>query len=829
MLINDTEQSPARLYQNQILAAGLMVFILVFLWEVVNYQGSWSWMSLIPLLLAGCFIDSTLVLPLISKPMRYYHGIFLGTFVVFGPSDAILVAALALAAGLARSHRRFRLLILDKLIEYVPSLMAIWLTGKMYLWIIAPAGAANWGSLFPTIFVVTSYCLLYAFLTASSTWMVHSVSFISEWKRHYLVPTLVFLSVAVGAGLLNHFASQMGRQIYLLAIPFGLFVLTTYKIYSVNLADSSRRLSELSQLQMSIIETLALAIDAKDHSTHGHARRVQVYAVGIAKSLGINGRDDLEALSTAALLHDIGKLAIPEYILSKPGKLTDSEFAKMMRHVEIGANILEPIHFPYPVVPIIRYHHERYNGSGYPYGMKNDEIPLGSRILAVADTFDALTAQRTYRTPLTVPEAIELIRSEAGICFDPQIVQAFLKVAKVMAEEVSALDINKYSNNTHLPQSAPDTEQEHKLWLRKKSFTEIASTHREIYALHEIFQTVGKSLNLDDTLRIICTKLQSVVPFTTGVVYLKNKKTDMIYPAMVTGEHVEQLSKNCIGLGEGLTGYSVAFNQQVVNSDPALDFQNLTYLERPHQLVNAMIFPLTAKDNVLGAIALYSTDRDKGAFTEDHVRLMETVSERAAVSIQNALSFEYYEENSLTDPLTGLPNSRYMFMAFEQNVKKAERTKEKMAVLVMDLNSFKEINDQYGHKVGDEVLIKVSQILQKEMRKYDTCIRYAGDEFVAFLYNAERETAEKIVERIRKAVKALVLRVRSGKEVRLGISIGLSMYPEDGSELTQLFTVADSQMYSDKFESKAEQARQVETSLPEAVDVSDDIEFQRAN
>src|SRR4029453_16589677 len=115
-------------------------------------------------------------------------------------------------------------------------------------------------------------------------------------------------------------------------------------------------------------------------------------------------------------------------------------------------------------------------------------------------------------------------------------------------------------------------------------------------------------------------------------------------------------------------------------------------------------------------------------------------------------------------------------MAFDQNVKKAERAREKMAVLVMDLNSFKEINDQCGHKVGDEVLVKVSGILQKEMRKYDTCVRYAGDEFVAFLYNAERATAEKIVQRIRKAVQSLVLKVRSGKELRLGISVSMSMY-----------------------------------------------------
>ena len=821
-------QHPAKLHEKQILGTCLVLVLAIIVLEAALLQEFPSWLILPAVATGIWFVDATVTMPLMTRPIHYYHAIFLGAFVLLGPTSAALVACVSLAFGVVKTYLRFRSQAAEKALEYLPSLLSIWLAGKIYVAVNTVYSPGVLGGWFPVILASTSYFLLYVILRTTKTWLMQSVDFLTEFKQHYLVPTLAFLSVAVGAGLFNHYALRIGSAVYLLAVPFGLFVLTTYKIYSVNLGESSRRLSELSQLQMSIIETLALAIDAKDHSTHGHARRVQVYAVGIAQSMGITNQEDLEALSTAALLHDIGKLAIPEYILSKPGKLTDSEFTKMKSHVEIGANILEPIHFPYPVVPIIRYHHERVNGSGYPFGLRGHEIPLGSKILAVADTFDALTAQRTYRTPLAISDAIALIRSEADICFDSKVVNAFLKVAEASAQEVAGLDVSKQTEKTHLPESAAGTDQEHKLWLRKKGFTEIASTHREIYALHEIFQTVGKSLNLEDTLRIICTKLQSIVPFTSGVVYLKNKKNDVIHPAMVTGEYSELLSKNWINIGEGLTGYSIAFGQQVVNTDPELDFQHLPYLERPHQLVNAMIFPLKVKDAVIGAIALYSTDRDKDAFTEDHVRLMETVSERAAVSIQNAQSFEFYEENSLTDALTGLPNSRYMFMAFEQNVKKAERTKEKMAVLVMDLNSFKQINDQYGHKVGDEVLVKVSEILQKEMRKYDTCIRYAGDEFVAFLYNAERETAEKIVYRIRKAVTALVLKVRSGKEVRLGISVGMSMYPDDGVELTQLFTVADSQMYNDKFESKAELARLSEASLQKAIDVEEEIEFQRA-
>ena len=252
-------------------------------------------------------------------------------------------------------------------------------------------------------------------------------------------------------GLTTYLTQRFGWLIFLLAIPFGLFATTTYQIYSRNIREGSRRLSEHSSLQASIIEALALAIDAKDHTTHGHVRRVQAYSLGIAKSLGLEDSDDLEALRIAALLHDIGKLAIPEYILSKPGRLTDSEFAKMVKHVEIGANILEPIRFPYPVVPIIRHHHERYNGMGYPHGLKGDEIPLGSKILSIADTFDALTAHRPYRNPMSPSEAISLIKSESGTTYDPIVVKGFLRVAETLFQQVALMDTEKYANNTHLP------------------------------------------------------------------------------------------------------------------------------------------------------------------------------------------------------------------------------------------------------------------------------------------------------------------------------------------------------------------------------------------
>ncbi len=829
-MITGLIESTAKAHRGRILTAGLGLSILIFVWEIMTSRAELSLWVLIPFVVGSFLLDIRLEVPLTSGRLPLYHVVIAGTLVTWGPANTVFVIFMLLGVTLARTYYRFKTQLAAKLLEVIPVLLSVWMVERLYVLVGGYENLVRLGYLFPAIFLLTGYYLLWTLLNVTRLCLIESsVAFFVIWKRQCLIQTLFFLSVAIGMALVNYFTQTIGVRIALLLIPFVLFAASTYQIYASNLRESSRRLSEHSQLQASIIETLALAIDAKDHTTHSHVRRVQAYALGIAQSLGIDDEEEMAALQTAALLHDIGKLAIPEYILSKPGRLTDIEFAKMVKHVEIGANILEPIPFPYPVVSIIRHHHERHDGTGYPYGLQGEAIPLGSRILAVADCFDALTAPRPYRDPMSPADAIALIRRDSGTAFDPLVVRAFLRVAQDLAQQVSLIDTDKYANNTHLPQSEPDSPEEQKLWLRKKSFTEIGRTQQEIFSLYEIFQTLGKSLNAEDTMRIISVKLKSLFPYDSCVIYLKNKKTDTIYPAMVTGDFAETLQKNWIKQGEGLTGYVVAFNQPVVNLDPSHDFQHIPYLEMPHTLVNALVFPLQHDNRAYGAIALYASVQNNEVYSEDHVRLMETISTQAAISIHNALWFESYEENSLTDPLTGLPNSRYMFMAFEQNARKAERFKERMVVLVMDLNHFKEINDQYGHQVGDEVLIKVSEVLQRQMRKYDICIRYAGDEFVAFLYNADRETAEKIVARIKKAVQSLVIQVRSGKEVRLGVSIGMSNYPDDGTELNQLFTLADSEMYSDKATTKTDDSPQVHHEVKAAIDLGSEIQFSQTN
>ncbi|MCA1613933.1 MAG: HD domain-containing protein, partial [Acidobacteria bacterium] len=177
--------------------------------------------------------------------------------------------------------------------------------------------------------------------------------------------------------------------------------------------EKLRHIQEIADLHMNTIESLAVAIDAKDQTTHGHVRRTQIYAMELGRMLGV-GDQELLALQAGALLHDVGKLAVPEYILNKPGKLTAAEFDKMKIHTVVGGDIIKRVNFPYPVEDIVRFHHEKWDGTGYPRGLKAEQIPLVARIIAVVDFFDATRCDRPYRLGMKREDSIGLLRRMAG-------------------------------------------------------------------------------------------------------------------------------------------------------------------------------------------------------------------------------------------------------------------------------------------------------------------------------------------------------------------------------------------------------------------------------
>src|SRR6202045_3182381 len=246
------------------------------------------------------------------------------------------------------------------------------------------------------------------------------------WVACYFWSFPYYLVGAAFAGMIGWFNREFGWETSLLIVPIIYLIYRSYRLYLGKLEDEKRHVQEMANLHLRTIEALALAIEAKDHTTHDHLQRVRVYAIEVAKELGVTG-PELDALPSAARWHDIGKLAVPEHIISKPGRLTPEEFEKMKIHTLVGAEILERVRFPYPVVPIVRAHHEKWDGSGYPMGLKGAEIPIGARILSAVDYLDALASDRQYRRALPLRDVMQKLAAQSGKSFDPKVVDVLQK------------------------------------------------------------------------------------------------------------------------------------------------------------------------------------------------------------------------------------------------------------------------------------------------------------------------------------------------------------------------------------------------------------------
>jgi len=558
-------------------------------------------------------------------------------------------------------------------------------------------------------------------------------------------------------------------------------------------AERVRYVEEIAHLHMNTIESLAIAIDAKDQTTHGHVRRTQIYATEMGRLLKVT-ESELRALVAGALLHDIGKLAVPEYILNKPGKLTEAEFAKMKIHPTVGGDILKRVNFPYPVEDIVRYHHEKWDGSGYPKGLKAEKIPLVARIISVVDFYDATRCDRPYRKGMKREDSLALLNKMTGSSFDSKIVDLFSKHVTEFDKLIGNEDIQEQvasENLDLLTKTKPDAGlASDTLGTPDNSlgFRSITQAQREVFALHEIAQTIGSSLNMNDTVTLISNKLRAIVPFDTCIIFIVDDRSGKAIAMHVVGDHAELFERRRISIGDGITGWVIANSRSMCNSSPELDLAGLSD-DVAKNYRSVLVSPLIREDAAFGAITLYSKGRT--SYTSEHVRLLESVAQHAASALNNAITFEKTKESALTDQLTELPNARGFYMMLEQRLAECQRlNRESLALISMDIDDFKKINDQWGHAIGDRLLASVARVIRKELRQMDILSRYAGDEFVAIMPMASQSMAESIAERIRTAVADHKFSVRTGKSVVVSISTGIACFPENGETTEELLTAA---------------------------------------
>jgi diguanylate cyclase (GGDEF)-like protein/putative nucleotidyltransferase with HDIG domain len=625
------------------------------------------------------------------------------------------------------------------------------------------------------------------------------------WRDNYLQSSWTFFAGAFAAGIVYVAIMRFGLLYVILSVPVVAATIATYRAYFERFAEKTREAAEVSRLHLATVEALATAIDAKDQTTHFHVRRVQVYCERMGELMGLTPAE-IKALKAGALLHDIGKLAVPDHILNKPGKLTEAEFERMKVHTTVGAQILERVGFPYPVVPIVLYHHEQWDGRGYPEGLKGEEIPLTTRILSVVDCFDSVREERPYRRGMTAEQACAMLRRGAGGHFDPRVVEVFLRHLPRFEEEITAqgLDNRGLTNeewehrdllgeepapeSQHAPSSVHRSDAPHYL-------SQITNAHREVYALYEIARTFGSSLDIEDTVSVLVNKVGHVVPFDLCAVFLFDEEKGYATAAHVAGRHAEVLRGRAVAPGEGVVGFVLANRRSSYLLDPMLDFQGV---ELPDGCAfrSMVALPLLKDERLVGALAVYSSEPRR--YTDDHLRLLDTVARLASDALSNAMSHAQAESNALTDTLTLLPNARAMYVRYEQEAARARRTGKPFQVVMLDLDDFKQVNDTYGHKTGDRMLREVGRILQAQLREYDFLARYAGDEFVAIVQDLSAEQTVELRERIERAVSKFSLHVRGDKHARVGISVGSATYGVHGETLDQLLIAADEAMYSAK-------------------------------
>jgi diguanylate cyclase (GGDEF)-like protein/putative nucleotidyltransferase with HDIG domain len=646
------------------------------------------------------------------------------------------------------------------------------------------------------VVTATVFFVMNTFPVAVAIALTERKSLRRVWRECYIWSFPYYLLGAMIAGAASAVNRHFGWQTALLAIPVVYLIYRSYYLYLGRMEDEKKHAEEMAALHLRTIEALALAIEAKDHTTHDHLQRVQIYAVEVGKELCLD-EPQLEALRAAALLHDIGKLAVPEHIISKPGKLTREEFEKMKIHPVVGAEILERVRFPHPVTPIVRSHHERWDGTGYPDGLRGQSIPIGARILAAVDCLDALASHRQYRRALPLDEAMSKVAAESGKAFDPQVVEVLQlryieleALAKAREVEPAKLSTNLKIERGLEPAAGFENARRPATPEPAENFlASIAAARQEVQNLFELAQDLGNSLSLNETLSLLALRLKRMIPYDSLAIYVL--RDDRLRAEYVNGENFRLFSSLEIPLGQGLSGWVAEKRKPILNGNPSVEPGYLDDETKFTTMRSALAVPLIGLNGTVSVLTLYHTERD--AFTNDHLRILLAIVPKLALSIENALRFQQAESSASTDYMTGLPNARSLFLHLDGELARCRRLNSPLVVLVCDMNGFKRVNDQYGHLEGNRLLHSVAKKLKESCREYDYVARMGGDEFVLVLPGLQPDQLAPKIQRL-KAITA-----EAGREIfaqeTLSLSIGHAMFPEDGVDADRLLSEADRRMY----------------------------------
>jgi diguanylate cyclase (GGDEF)-like protein/putative nucleotidyltransferase with HDIG domain len=698
-----------------------------------------QWLILAALtLLTGSF---TVKVPSISASLSVSETFVFASVLLFGPEAGavtVLLECLIIQFWMRSGGR----LVYRVLFNTAAPAIAIWVSGTVFFLIARRPPYSQSGapleSLFLPLAVFTAlYFLLNSWLVAFALGFETRRSPVQIWWRNFTWLSVNYFSGASVAALLVTYTHRVDISTLLIIVPLLVVSYLTFRTAMGRVEDSNQHLSELNRLYLSTIETLAMAIDAKDQVTHGHIRRVQSYATGLARAVGVRDEKLIKAIEAAALLHDMGKLAVPEYILNKPGKLTDAEFEKMKLHASVGADILSAIDFPYPVVPIVRHHHENWNGTGYPDRLHGTDIPIGARILAVVDCFDALTSDRPYRPRLADQDALRILIERRGSMYDPLIVDTFVRSHKDLVQESISAGPPPHALNEIASARKTKT---------LPQLEEVVADATEASSLYELGLALTRPVSMGDACDVVGKHLRRHVPSSLCVFYRYDQGADELFAQYAIGEDTSLVKGVQMPLGQRLSGWVAANRQTIVNSDPALDLGDVARSTSP-QLRSCLSTPVVETDELVGVLTLYSTNLD--GFSAEHRRTIELIAKQVAPTLNRTADVDH---SMPPDPVTDLPDVRRLEQFIESEAFRRFSERPQFSLLYIDATGLQQITSLQDPAIGDDALRHVVRQAQTALRVDDTLFRFSSTEFVALLNEADQETADIVADRIRRSV-----------------------------------------------------------------------------
>ena len=603
-------------------AGGAVIIHSLFGLPQIPDPQAWAVLSILAVVTASF----ALKVPGVPVYLSISDAFFIAAGLLFGPAPATLaIAADSLIVSARRKGERRQLLF-----NVTSSALALWCGVQVFYLLTGHEPMArslrtpDERIILPLAALAAVYFALNSGLTAIAVALSKGLSPWRFWREHFAVMSVNYFAAASAAFFLILLVRQVGAGALAAVVPLLIVCHMAMRSWFGRVDDAQKHLRDVNRLYMSTISAFSTAIEAKDGVTSDHIHRVQAYAMGLARALGVADEPTLKAIEAAALLHDTGKLAIPEHILNKPGKLTAHEFETMKTHVDIGADILASIDFPYPVVPIVRAHHEQWSGKGYPRGLRGEEIPIGARILSVVDCFDALTSDRPYRPALTDAAALEIIQQGRGTMYDPAVVDTFARVYHQIAPSSlpqPKLDavLTTIRGNATAPAAgiAPAP-------VAVPAAT-TAAAPAELLAFVSLARLAAGTPTLADIGALAGSHLRHVAPGATVALFGLDRTRSQLTAQYVTGPAAAAVAGLAVRLGDRLTGWVGANLRAMPNADARLDLLEST----PGTVRSASALPLIADGTLVGVLTLYSPE----PLSDDQSRTIEMIAPQLAAAV----------------------------------------------------------------------------------------------------------------------------------------------------------------------------------------------------